>query len=124
MSRFSSADIATSRRELKIPDANRGVGVQTENFEKRECDSGRCGDHCSADDRELARIHISAPNGESAGNDSSNAQHKAEKHDDRQTVTDTGFELRRTEFNARSKRSEGIQNESCRKDGDPPEPME
>src|SRR5439155_20919789 len=79
----SSVFMAVCLKELKIPDANRAVRVQSEDFV--ECkDNCRCRRNDGpADDGHFALVHVAAADGKAAVDDRSNAQHKAEHHDDR-----------------------------------------
>ena len=84
--------------ELKCADADRGVGIEAEDFKEREGDGWCRGNYCPTDNGQFASIDIATSDRKPAGNDRRDAEHKAEKHDDGQAIADAGLEFGRIEF--------------------------
>ena len=93
----------------EVADTDRAVGIKAEDFVEREhCRrSGR--DDRAADDGHLALVNIAAPDGEAAVDDSGDAEHKAEHHNDGKTVADAGPQVGGIEGRALGKSGNGIE---------------
>jgi hypothetical protein len=77
----------------EVADADGAVRVEAEDFVKGEYRGRGGGDDRAAEDRHLALVHVTSPNGKAAIDNRKDAEDEPEHHDDGQAVADAGLEL-------------------------------
>lgn len=96
---------------LEIADADGAAGIETKDDIEGIDHSGGRSDDRPANDGHLALIHVAAPDGEAAVDDSGNAEDESEHHDYGQTVADAGLEVGGVEPGPLRKGGDGVEGE-------------